>query len=225
MGLVMARKKANQPSEEPEENFEYDQDELDRMHDVMDAGLNPGAFQQKNSGAVWSPGGGVNNLKKGGIQEHLLNKRNPGQITDEELEEFIVEFEADPAGQTKKQLYRMLVSTKTHINDLYGSLNISTVGTRQAEAIQKQIKEATEILLEITKALRLQPQQNKDDGDMNNVATIAEMVDIYKIDKLKKGIEENVRLDRELENDIYGFKEIKEAQVKKMRDQDNPDKD
>jgi hypothetical protein len=199
-----------------------DEDEMSKLDGMMGGGLGAGAHQRKTGGnsGVYRP----DNLKKGGIQDHISSRKNPGQITDDELETFMEEFERDPQGQTKKQLYRMLLADRQYINDLYDKLSDANVGTKQAADIRKLINDATENMLEITKALRLQPQQNKDDGDTGNIATIAEM---YEEHRRKRGADMKAEGEAEgkarQEADLYDLQGMEMAQRRKIWQQTHPE--
>lgn len=201
-----------------DDDFEEGLDDLDmdEFDAKMGGGLSPNGFQRGGRGGEWNA---HVQLPRGGQSDKILDRKNEGAITDDEMDEFLEEFDADPREYFRKQMKRMLLMEKKYIDALQKELLLPSTTKSRAEQIRKMLNQATENMLSISESMKIQAKQFKDDHDSTNVATLAEMLEFHKAESLTKMEGEAKKSNRAFdESDPYGFKAIREAQLRKMKD-------
>jgi hypothetical protein len=180
--------------------------DLDALESVMTPGIRPGAFE-RHLGGQWDPSKGF--PEGSGYGEQLEGLRNPGVITEEELEEAFRLFDADPHTETRKDLMRLYLAEKKLIQDLNTRLS-RDMTVKQRGELNKIKNDSMKSLMGLTEALKIQPKQAKDDADRENVATLSQMYEEF-----KRAREADPKFKKGPKGDPYGLKALIEERKSK----------
>lgn len=138
---------------------------------LMNHGMPAGAFQHQQGGA-YNPSLGM--PEEAEIAQQLLGLRNPGQITDEEIEIAYQKLQQDPQAGARKDLMRLYLSEQRFVDDIAQIIGRQALTPKALGEYRKIQSEAIKNVQMLTDALGLQPKQSKDDGGGDDISSLSE---------------------------------------------------